>query len=125
MSEYSRGASTPYILSAPEPGTIFIKHDVEARMERAVRMARIEAEKGHRATYYIQGDLVKRASATRHVQEISALGHEVAYHYDVLDSKEGNYSEALKEFGEICGLFASAGIQITTVCPPWQSDQTS
>ena len=101
----------------PVVGSLYIKHDVEARMVRAVRMARIEAEFGHCATYYVQGDLLMQPGAAAHLQEIASLGHEVTYHYDVLDANDGNYDAALSEFEGFCNRFAEIGCQVTTVCP--------
>lgn len=101
----------------PASGELYIKHDVEGRMGRAVRMARIEAQEGHQATYYFQGDLIRKTSAHQQLREISDLGHEVAYHYDVLDANEGDYARAIAEFAEYCRLFELRGNKVTTVCP--------
>jgi len=87
------------------------------KLELAVRMARIEAEEGHRATYYVQGDLLRLPGAAEQLQEIGSLGHEVAYHYDVLDASDGDYNAALLEFKEYCDLFFETGFKITSVCP--------
>lgn len=98
-------------------GKLFLKHDVEARMDRAVKMSRIEAASGHLATYYVQGDLLSRPGASEHLQEISSMGHEIAYHYDVLDANEGNFDAALEEFENYLRLFEALGHSISTVCP--------
>ena len=101
----------------PAPASIYIKHDVECKLGLAVRMARIEAKEGHRATYYVQGDLIKLPGATEQLQEIAQLGHEVAYHYDVLDANDGDYEAAFQEFSEYRSIFRDAGFDFTTVCP--------
>ncbi|MHA6332444.1 hypothetical protein ACXYL9_02070 [Qipengyuania sp. CAU 1752] len=101
----------------PDRGSLYLKHDVEARIDRAVRMARIEAEEGHCATYYVQGDLLESKGADAQLQEIAGLGHEVSFHYDVLDSNEGDYNAAQAEFAQYCARFTALGNKVTTVCP--------
>jgi hypothetical protein len=98
-------------------GDLFLKHDVEANIGRAVRLAEIEHETGHSATYYFQGDLVTTAAGGAAVQTIGRLGHEIAYHYDVLDANDGDFAVAGKEFREYLAAFEALGFQVRTVCP--------
>lgn len=100
---------------APQRGSLFLKHDVEARVDRALRMAKIEAEAGHAATYYVQGDLV--SGAQDQLRQIASLGHEVTYHYDVLDACDGDYDAAREEFDRYLTEFADLDCVVTTVCP--------
>jgi len=101
--------------AGPSAGTLFLKHDVESRVDRALRMAQIEAETGHLATYYFQGDLVEGAASQ--IKAIAALGHEVTYHYDVLDACDGDYAAARKAFDGYVTQFAALDCPVTTVCP--------
>ena len=101
----------------PTLGALFIKHDVEDRLDRAVSMGLIEAKMGHRATYYFQADLVASEEGRTAVQELAALGHEVGYHYDVLDAADGDYDAALEDFDRCLGMFANMGMPVSTVCP--------
>ena len=104
--------------SQPAPGMLLIKHDVEDRIDRAVRLAEIEAECGHRATYYLQGRLLLAPGAPEQVRKIADLGHEVTYHYDVLDACDGDYRAATAEFDRYRALIeAASGQPIETVCP--------
>lgn len=96
---------------------LFLKHDVETDIKRALTVAKIEAKYGHRATYYIQGNLCKNSAALKLFTEISKLGHEVSLHYDVLDANEGNFEKAIQEFQDMCDVFASLGSKVKTVCP--------
>lgn len=100
-----------------ENGGFFIKHDVEDRIERAITLAQIEAQIGHRATYYFQGDLIAGEAGRKAAQEVAALGHEVSYHYDVLDAADGDYEVALEEFAHYLAIFADMGTPVRTVCP--------
>lgn len=103
--------------SAPETGDLFLKHDVENRLDRAVRIAAIEAETGHLATYYVQGDLIESEEGKKAVQTIAKYGHEIAYHYDVLDAMEGDYPNAIREFERYLTLFETVSETVNTVCP--------
>lgn len=104
-------------LTAGVHGGLFIKHDVEARIELALRMAEIERQTGHMATYYFQGDFLDHAAGREIIQRIAALGHEVAYHYDVLDAADGDYAKAEAQFRDYLERFAAIGCPIVTVCP--------
>lgn len=44
------------------------------------------------------------------------MGHEISYHYDVMDSCKGNIESAMKEFERNKTVFESSGFQIKTVC---------
>jgi hypothetical protein len=68
----------------PEPGDLFLRHDVDLSLEAAVEMARIEHEAGARATYFLM-----RESAfynlDSHVgvaarQQLRQWGHHVGLH---------------------------------------------
>lgn len=98
-----------------ESSWLVIKHDVETNPKKALELARIESKYGLRCTYYVQGDLVERYAAT--LQTIAKLGHEVTYHYDVLDANSGNMQEALKEFNMYLNSFKRLGLQVKSICP--------
>ena len=94
---------------------IVFKHDVETNVKRALKMAKIEAMYGIKATYYVQGYLLKNNVST--LKEIQNLGHEVTYHYDVLDANSGDYIKARTEFLNYLNNFESHGFKIQTICP--------
>jgi hypothetical protein len=62
------------------------RHDVDYSMHRARRLARIEAEEGARATYFLNPHCryynLLEPEIMKLMQEILALGHEVALHFD-------------------------------------------
>ena len=94
---------------------ISIKHDVETNVSRALDIARVEAKYKIRATYFIQSYLIDDYREL--LTEIAALGHEVTYHYDVLDSNNGDMELALNEFSETVERFESFGFEVNSVCP--------
>ena len=98
-------------------GAVILKHDVEALPAKALETAKVEAQVGIRATYYFHGFFVRDSVAVRCMQEIRELGHEVGYHYDVLDQNDGDFDKALAEFESDLEAFAGIGAPIETVCP--------
>lgn len=65
---------------------VFIRHDVDHSLRLASQMARAEARRGVRSTYFIQlhSDLYSAATPAGAgiVRELVGLGHEVGLHYD-------------------------------------------
>lgn len=94
-----------------------IKHDVETNVKKALKLAIIENKYGLKATYYVQSYLLENENNIKILKKISRLGHEVTYHYDVLDSNNGNFSDAEIEFDETLIKFEKLGMKVMTVCP--------
>ncbi len=75
---------------------IILRHDVEARYENALQMARIQHKMGIRGSYYFR--FLPKSYSSEIIKEIADLGHEIGYHYDDLSACKGNREEALKRF---------------------------
>lgn len=95
---------------------VVLKHDVETDVARAYELAKIESKYGHRGVYYVQAYLLSNLQNIEILKKIAALGHEVSYHYDVMDACKGNIDEAIKEFDKNLKLFKEAGFSIETLC---------
>ena len=68
----------------PDERSILVRHDVDFSPERALAMARREAELGVRTTYCFMlttpaYDLLRHVDV---LEEVTALGHDVALHFD-------------------------------------------
>lgn len=96
---------------------IVLKHDVEINPHKALALAEIEHSYNIQATYYIQAYLLKDSGNIKILQKINNLGHEVTYHYDVLDSNRGDWQKAIKEFEDNVSMFEGYGFKVNTVCP--------
>lgn len=94
---------------------LVVKHDVETNVPKALKLAKIEKMYGICATYYVQADLLK--DNYQYLQGIASLGHEVTYHYDVLDAHNGNYKNAIDSFKIAIEEFGKLGFEVKTVCP--------
>lgn len=102
MAEYLSSKSLPEKFA-------MIRHDVDRMPANSLATARIESELGIKATYYFRA--TKKVFIPKIIKEISDLGHEIGYHYEVLSDAAGNYSKAVKlfehnlsEFRKICDI---------------------
>jgi hypothetical protein len=78
-SGYTFQTFSKYLIS---PGTkiIILRHDVDRQPENSLVFARIQHELGIRGTYYFR--TVPQSWDEKIIREISALGHEIGYHYE-------------------------------------------
>lgn len=95
---------------------IVFKHDVETDVSHALRIAQIEKQYGHRGSYYVQAYLLENSNNVELLKKIQQMGHEVSYHYDVLDACKGDFEKATEEFEKNKRLFEYNGFNIITVC---------
>ena len=96
-------------------GFLNIKHDVESRPRKALELARIEAEYGHKATYYVRPYLMTDLNFPI-FDEIQRLGHEVSYHHEVIDLACGDLNQAVLIYEKQVEQFENHGFKIVTVC---------
>ena len=85
-----------------EPWTspfIFLRHDVDRFVSRAVRMAEAEHDAGFSSTYYFRCRPGGRFPDDA-IRKIAALGHEIGYHYEVVARAKGNEELANRLFCE-------------------------
>ena len=95
---------------------VVLKHDVETNVSKAYRLAAIEHKYGHRGSYYVQAYLMHDEKNILMLREMQEMGHEISYHYDVMDSCKGDLDKAIKEFADNKQLFEKNGFVISTVC---------
>jgi hypothetical protein len=95
-------------LVAGQPGgsVIVLRHDVDRRMNAALRMAELESTYGISATYYVR--MIPTVFKPEALRRLHGLGHEVGYHYEVLAKAKGEtetaialFEQELKQFREI------------------------
>ena len=95
---------------------LVLKHDIENTVSKAYRLAEIEHKYGHRGTYYAHAYLLDDPENVELLRKMQAMGHEVSYHYDVMNSNHGDLSSAIAEFEANRKRFGELGFPITTVC---------
>jgi len=86
-----------------------IRHDVDKKPENALEMAKLEKEYNINSTYYFR--MNKSVFIPEIIRKIAKMGHEIGYHYEVLDRAKGDFKKAitiferdLKEFRKICDV---------------------
>lgn len=95
---------------------LVLKHDVETDVSHAFKIAEIEQRYGHRGSYYVQAYLLEKEENVALLKQMQQMGHEISYHYDVMDSCNGNLEAAMKEFEKNCKMFENKGFPVITVC---------
>lgn len=103
-------------LKNPRKQFVVFKHDVETNPAKALRLAEIENKHGIKGSFYVQSYLLNNPKHVKTLQQIKHLGHEVSYHYDVLDANNGDFEKANIEFQQNIITFENAGFEIKTVC---------
>ena len=93
-----------------------LKHDVETNPSKALVLAEIEHEYGHRSTFYVQAYLLENPANIGILRQIADLGHEVSYHLDAVDQSAGDMVKADAEFLRCRALFEKNGFVLKTVC---------
>lgn len=95
---------------------LVLKHDIENTVPKAYKLAEIEHRYGHRGTYYAHAYLLDDQQNVELLRKMQAMGHEISYHYDVMDSNHGNLDGAIKEFEANRQRFERLGFPIVTIC---------
>lgn len=95
---------------------LVLKHDVETDVSKAYEMAKIERKYGHKGSYYVQAYLLEKEENVKMLKEMAKLGHEISYHYDVMDSQKGDLQKAIEEFEKNKNMFEENGFILRTLC---------
>lgn len=77
-------------------GEVMLRHDVDKKPQNSLATAKLEHELGWKATYYFRA--VPESWNESIILKISALGHEVGYHYESLATCNGNMEAAYNDF---------------------------
>lgn len=75
---------------------IILRHDVDIKPERSLKVAQIEKEFNIQSTYYFR--MTDEVYQPALIKQIAELGHEIGYHYEVLDKAKGNFTNGIKIF---------------------------
>lgn len=95
---------------------IVLKHDVETSVPNAHKLASIEHKYGIKGSYYVQAYLMNDPINIDLLKEMQSWGHEISYHYDVLDANAGDYKKAEEDFIKYSKIFADNGFKYGTIC---------
>lgn len=103
-SQYKVYTMKEYLLSEKDVKKyIILRHDVDRNPESAILMARIENKYNIKSTYYFR--YIERVFKPNLIKSVHDLGHEIGYHYEVLDKANGNPDLAIKIFEQELSTF--------------------
>lgn len=97
-SAYKSVTVRDYLSGVGGERIVILRHDVDVSAEKALVMASAERELDINSTYYFR--MTPKIFRPEVIKEIAAMGHEVGYHYEVLDKAEGDVGKAMKLFEE-------------------------
>ena len=102
-----------YLGSEISGKVIALRHDVDELPKNALKIAIAENDLGVKATYYF-----RRVSKSDHpdiIRQITAMGHEIGYHYEDLSKTEGDMDKAIMSFKDNLEYFRQY-YPVKTVC---------
>ncbi len=92
---------------------IILRHDVDALPENSLLLARIQGKMHITGSYYFR--VVRKSYDEKIIREISALGHEIGYHYENMDACNGDIDRAFNDFAGNLKKMRSV-VPIDTIC---------
>lgn len=93
---------------------IILRHDVDRQPENALDMAISENKLGIKSTYYFR--TTTEVFKPKIIRKIREMGHEIGYHYEVLDKAGGDFERAIELFEKELKQFQELGIDVKTIC---------
>ena len=93
--------------------SVSLRHDVDLRPDFSLRIAKVEASAGFKATYYFR--TVQESYDETIIRQIVALGHRAGYHYECLTTCNGNTEAAYNDFCRNLEKLRKV-VPITTAC---------
>ncbi len=82
---------------------IILRHDIDRPPHNVIPMARLEHHNGIKSTYFFR--VRPRLFKPEIISKVMSLGHEIGYHYEVLDKARGDYQKAIQIFENEWKLF--------------------
>jgi len=100
-------------IEQPAKKTIVLRHDVDKCPLNSLQFARIQNERGIRGSYYFR--VVPEGFDEDIIKKIYALGHEIGYHYETMDTSRGDKEKAYEEFCRNLELLRKI-VPVQTIC---------
>lgn len=110
---YSFVTFEEYLMNKPGGKQIILRHDVDAFAQNSLETAIMENKLGIKGTYYFR--IVCQSNKPKIINAISALGHEIGYHYEDLAHAHGNKEKAIKSFEKNLEYFRTF-YPVKTIC---------
>jgi hypothetical protein len=101
-----------YLSNKSESPCIVLRHDVDRSVKNALTMAELEYKYGIKSTYYFRYPTTFNLKV---MKQIYSMGHEIGYHYEVLDKTEGDCKKAIALFQNELGIYRES-FPVKTIC---------
>lgn len=92
---------------------IILRHDVDLLPLHSLKFARIQSTEGIKGSYYFR--MVAESYDEAIIKDISALGHEIGYHYETMDTCKGDVDKAYDLFCVNLEKLRKI-VPVTTIC---------
>jgi hypothetical protein len=92
---------------------VILRHDVDKMVKNALKIALLEHRLGIKSSFYFR--YKRRMFNIKIIKEISNLGHEIGYHYEVLSKTKGNMRKGIELFKKELIEFKKI-TDINTIC---------
>ena len=92
---------------------VILRHDVDKKPQNSLKFAKIQRDMGFTGSYYFR--IVPESWDEKIIKEISDLGHEIGYHYETMDTSNGNVDLAWDQFRINLDKFRSI-VDVETIC---------
>lgn len=113
VNNYEIVTFSSYLQGMYRDKAVILRHDVDRMVKNALKIALLEDEMDIHATYYFRH--TKAVYKPLIMKEISRLGHEVGYHYEVLAKTGGDPEKAFALFRKELNHFRGH-VGIKTIC---------
>ena len=96
-----------------EEPLVILRHDVDLKAKNSLRTAQIEHELGIKASYYFR--VVPQSNQPEIIRAITALGHEIGYHYEDMAIAQGDAEQAFAHVKKQLAYFRQF-YPVRTIC---------
>lgn len=94
FADYLRKTGTPGYRDTDK--YVILRHDVDLKAPNSLKTAQIEHSLGAKASYYFR--IVPESNQPEVIRAITALGHEIGYHYEDMSLCDGDVDKAYDHF---------------------------
>ncbi|KKH33443.1 polysaccharide deacetylase family protein [Methanosarcina mazei] len=126
-TNYSTCTVYDFLKNEPE-NCIILRHDVDRAVNRNLAMAKLEHRYRIKSTYYFRH--IEETFKPEIIRQMARMGHEIGFHYEVMDKANGDMDRAIEIFKEELEDLRKAAEKVTkinTVCmhgnplKPWSN----
>jgi hypothetical protein len=103
--------SVEKFLNGKKENVAIIRHDIDKKPQNALIIAGIEKDLGILSTFYFR--TVPGVFDIEIMKKIHSMGHEIGFHYEVLDKAKGDTEKAIGIFEKELAMFP---FDIKTIC---------